>query len=56
MLVRIYESLIEIRDLHTLELIRRHPRATRKGEVKIVGEPVAMSEEEVARAEALREE
>ena len=34
-LIRLYERELEIRDLHTLELIRRHPRATRKGEVKL---------------------
>lgn len=34
-LVRLYEREIEIRDLQTLELIRRHPRATRKGTVKL---------------------
>jgi transposase len=34
-LIRSYANEIEIRDLRTLELIRRHPRATRKGEVKL---------------------
>lgn len=34
-LVRTYEHEIEIRDLKTLELIRRHCRAARKGEVKL---------------------
>lgn len=34
-LVRRYEREIEIRDLKTLELIRRHPRAERRGEVKL---------------------
>jgi transposase len=34
-IVRVYELEIEIRDLATLEFIRRHPRATRKGEVKL---------------------
>ena len=34
-LVRVYEHEIEIRDLHTLALIRRHARAARKGEVKL---------------------
>lgn len=34
-LVRRYDREIEIRDIQTLELIRRHPRATRKGEVKL---------------------
>jgi len=32
-LVRLYETELEIRDPQTLELIRRHGRATRKGEV-----------------------
>jgi transposase len=34
-LIRLYQSELEIRDLHTLALIRRHPRATRKGEVQL---------------------
>ena len=34
-LIRLYEHELEIRDLDTLALIRRHPRATRKGEVKL---------------------
>ena len=34
-LIRVYQRELEIRDLHTLELIRRHPLATRKGEVKL---------------------
>jgi transposase len=34
-LIRLYAHELEIRDLHTLELIRRHPRATHKGEVKL---------------------
>jgi transposase len=34
-LVRLYERELEIRDVHTLELIRRHPRAERKGEVRL---------------------
>ena len=34
-LIRLYERELEIRDLHTLELVRRHPRATRKGEVQL---------------------
>jgi len=34
-LVRLYEHEIEIRELHTLALIRRHTRATRKGEVNL---------------------
>jgi len=34
-LIRLYQRELEIRDLHTLALIRRHPRATRKGEVQL---------------------
>jgi hypothetical protein len=34
-LVRLYEHELEIRDLDTLELIRRHSRATRKGAVAL---------------------
>lgn len=34
-LVRIYDLEIEIRDVKTLAFIRRHPRATRKGELKL---------------------
>lgn len=34
-IVRIYELEIEIRDVKTLELIRRHPLSVRKGEVKL---------------------
>lgn len=34
-LIRLYEHELEIRDVHTLELVRRHARATRKGEVKL---------------------
>lgn len=34
-LVRVFEHDVEIRDLHTLELIRRHARATRPGELKL---------------------
>ena len=34
-LIRLYERELEIRDVHTLELIRRHPRATRKGAVQL---------------------
>ncbi len=33
--VRLYETELEIRDLKTLTLIRRHTRATHKGEVKL---------------------
>ena len=34
-LVRLYETELEIRDLQTLALIRRHTRASHKGEVKL---------------------
>jgi transposase len=34
-LIRRYEQELEIRDVRTLELIRRHPLAARKGEVKL---------------------
>jgi transposase len=34
-LTRLYENELEIRNLQTLELIRRHTRAKRKGEVKL---------------------
>ena len=34
-LIRLYEHELEIRDLDTLALIRRHSRATRQGEVKL---------------------
>jgi Mu transposase-like protein len=34
-IVRVYEFEIEIRDVATLEFIRRHPRATRKGTVRL---------------------
>jgi transposase len=34
-LIRLYERELEIRDVRTLELIRRHARATRKGEVNL---------------------
>lgn len=34
-IVRVYELEIEIRDPKTLALLRRHPRATRKGQVKL---------------------
>jgi transposase len=57
-LVRLYEHELEIRDLHTLELIRRHARATRKGEVKLPDEerlfnPSRQTHEILARAEKL---
>lgn len=34
-IVRIFELSIEIRDIKTLLIIRRHPRSVRKGEVKL---------------------
>ena len=34
-LIRLYETELEIRDPQTLTLIRRHPRATHKGELKL---------------------
>ena len=34
-LIRLYEHELEIRDIESLALIRRHPRATRQGEVKL---------------------
>lgn len=55
-LIRLYARELEIRDLHTLELIRRHPRATRKGEVKLpdaerVFNPSRQTHQILARAE-----
>ena len=55
-LIRLYERELEIRDLHTLELIRRHPRATRKGEVQLpdderVFNPSRQTHQLLARAE-----
>jgi transposase len=55
-LIRLYERELEIRDLHTLELIRRHPRATCKGEVKLpdaerVFNPSRQTHQILARAE-----
>ena len=55
-LIRLYERELEIRDLHTLELIRRHPRATRKGEVQLpdaerVFNPSRQTHQILARAE-----
>jgi hypothetical protein len=55
-LVRLYDHELEIRDLHTLELIRRHPRATHKGEVKLpdaerVFNPSRQTHQILARAE-----
>lgn len=57
-LIRVYERELEIRDLHTLELIRRHPRATRKGEVKLpdaerVFNPSRQTHQLLARAELI---
>ena len=57
-LIRLYERELEIRDLHTLELIRRHPRATRKGEVKLpdaerVFNPSRQTHQILARAEQI---
>ena len=55
-LIRLYEHELEIRDLQTLELIRRHPRATRKGEVQLpdnerVFNPSRQTHQLLARAE-----
>ena len=55
-LIRLYERELEIRDLHTLALIRRHPRATRKGEVQLpdnerVFNPSRQTHQILARAE-----
>ena len=55
-LIRLYERELEIRDLQTLELIRRHPRATRKGEVQLpdnerVFNPSRQTHQLLARAE-----
>lgn len=57
-LVRIYAHEIEIRDLTTLELIRRHPLATRKGEVQLPDEervfnPSRQTHQLLARAQAI---
>jgi transposase len=57
-LVRLYEHEIEIRDLKTLALIRRHPRATHKGEVNLpdaerVFNPSRQTRQILARAEAI---
>ena len=56
-LIRIYEHELEIRDVDTLELIRRHPLATRKGEVKLpdaerVFNPSRQTRQILARAKA----
>jgi transposase len=55
-LIRLYQRELEIRDVHTLELIRRHPRATRKGEVQLpdaerVFNPSRQTHQLLARAE-----
>lgn len=57
-LIRRYEHELEIRDLRTLELIRRHTLATRKGEVKLpdaerVFNPSRQTRQILARAEKL---
>ena len=57
-LVRIYAHEIEIRDLRTLELLRRHARATRRGEVKLPEEervfnPSRQTRQILARAEEI---
>ena len=57
-LVRRYEHELEIRDLRTLELIRRHTLAARKGEVKLpdaerVFNPSRQTQQILARAERL---
>jgi transposase len=57
-LVRLYEHEIEIRDLNTLALIRRHSRALRQGEVKLpdaerVFNPSRQTRQVLARAEAI---
>jgi transposase len=55
-LIRLYQHELEIRDLQTLELIRRHPRATRKGELQLpdnerVFNPSRQTHQLLARAE-----
>jgi len=57
-LIRVYERELEIRDRHTLQLIRRHPLATRKGEVKLpdaerVFNPSRQTHQILARAELI---
>jgi transposase len=57
-LVRLYEHEIEIRDRQTLELIRRHSRAARKGEVLLpeaerVFNPSRQTHQLLARAEQI---
>ena len=58
MLVRLYAHEIEIRDFKTLALIRRHCRATRRGEVKLpdterVFNPSRQTLQILARADAI---
>ena len=57
-LIRLYEHELEIRDVDTLELIRRHPRAIRKGEVKLpdaerVFNPSRQTRQILSRAKAI---
>lgn len=57
-LIRLYEHELEIRDLQTLELIRRHALAARKGEVKLpdaerLFNPSRQTQQILARAEGL---
>ena len=57
-LIRLYEHELEIRDVHTLQLIRRHPRAARKGEVRLpeaerVFNPSRQTHQILARAEQI---
>ena len=57
-LVRLYETELEIRDLQTLTLIRRHTLATHKGEVKLpdaerVFNPSRQTRQILARAEQI---
>jgi transposase len=57
-LIRRYERELEIRDVRTLELIRRHTLAARKGEVKLpdaerVFNPSRQTHQILARAEGL---
>jgi transposase len=57
-LIRVYERELEIRDRHTLALIRRHPLATRKGEVNLpdaerVFNPSRQTHQLLARAELI---
>jgi hypothetical protein len=57
-LIRIYEHELEIRDVETLALIRRHSLATHKGEVKLpdderVFNPSRQTRQILARAKAI---